>query len=107
MIVGDETLAKGFVEARHRLGDEDGTKPEKMIFFDLVRKRALRRPGHPEHVELLPLERLFWCHIRLSVHLLAAASENLKSFDICVFVLLSDCYLDLFLLTSNQNINKY
>ena len=39
MVVGDETLPKSFVKARHRLGDQDGTKPEQNIlgFFYLMR----------------------------------------------------------------------
>ena len=40
MVVGDEALPKSFVEARHRLGDQDGTKPEQNIlgFFLLDEK---------------------------------------------------------------------
>ena len=29
MVVGDEALPKSFVEAGHRLGDQDGAKPEQ------------------------------------------------------------------------------
>ena len=55
MVVGDEALPKSFVEARHRLGDQDGTKPEQNIlgffylmrtfygFFGLGEKRILRK----------------------------------------------------------------
>ena len=39
MIVGDEALTKSFVEAGHRLGDQDGTKPETNITHGIFRRK--------------------------------------------------------------------
>ena len=76
MIVGDEALAKSFVEPRHRLGDQNSTKPESLSWYFWIQwERKVLRPGHPKHIELLSLKRFFWGHICLSVHLIISVKD--------------------------------
>jgi len=72
MIVRDKALAERFVEAGHRLSDQDGTEP-----------------GHPQHVELFSLERLFWSHKRFPVNLIKKiflCSVLLREFVVFIFI---------------------
>ena len=66
MVVIDECLAKCLVKARDRLGDQDGTEPEKPYLYPPLQPAV---PGDPEHVELLPPQRLAGRHVVISINL--------------------------------------
>ena len=48
------------------------------------------RPGHPQHVELFSLERLFWSHKRFPVNLIVKkiflCSVLLREFVVFIFI---------------------